>query len=705
MADNKVTVEFEVVSNAAKKLDDIAGSLKDLQGAAETGFKKSSQAFAVFEGVLTAELALRAIDGLISASKKLFNTFVVDGVKAAQEQEVAINDLNSALARTGQFSQESSKDLQAFAAGLQEVTTVSDEAILSSAALIQNIAKLGTEDLKRATQGALDLSAALGIDLESASRLVAKAAEGNISALERQGIEIRKGNTDAETFANTLAALANLEGAAEAKTRTYAGAVLQLQNNFNEIQEAVGNVIVKNEVVIALINEISAVFANAAKNISDNQAEYKKLVAEAIIVAIEATGLFIASLTELIVIGRQAGAQLEGLGKAFLAPSEAFGALLRLDFGALGDAFKKPGIELDAALTKAAENPALEKLLIEIVNLKIRIQQVADAAGDFGNKSEQGFGKAGKAAAKLTEEEDKLLASVIKLREEQEKDDPEALYKRQSEALVKALEADRITKDQFDALDFAAFEASQERRKAINEKAIDDLIDRNQTLRDQDRESYSDANADEIAANQAKLDALAAQENVSYDKKEKKRQADLAQQKVLSKAQQADIDQLASYQTSKIGAVNAIGKAAAIANTTIKTYEGATSAGASLAGIPIIGPALAIAAQAAFIASGLENVARIASTPLAGGINSVPGVGTQDNFPAVLAPGERVVPAKSNQDLTAFLQDQGGQSVLLQAIVDRLDRLQNQIIVNVGGREIVNELRDASLSGRTIEAA
>jgi TP901 family phage tail tape measure protein len=60
--------------------------------------------------------------------------------------------------------------------------------------------------------------------------------------------------------------------------------------------------------------------------------------------------------------------------------------------------------------------------------------------------------------------------------------------------------------------------------------------------------------------------------------------------------------------------MSAIYKAGAIANTTIKTYESATSAYAALAGIPIVGPALGIAAASAAIAAGLANVQAIAST-------------------------------------------------------------------------------------------
>ena len=59
-------------------------------------------------------------------------------------------------------------------------------------------------------------------------------------------------------------------------------------------------------------------------------------------------------------------------------------------------------------------------------------------------------------------------------------------------------------------------------------------------------------------------------------------------------------------------------KALSIANTTVKTYESATSAYASLAPISIVGPALGAAAAGAAIAAGLANVAAISSTNYSG---------------------------------------------------------------------------------------
>ena len=70
------------------------------------------------------------------------------------------------------------------------------------------------------------------------------------------------------------------------------------------------------------------------------------------------------------------------------------------------------------------------------------------------------------------------------------------------------------------------------------------------------------------------------------------------------------IAQLANSENEKMAR---IGKAAAITQTIIKTYQSATEAYASMAGIPVVGPALGAAAAAAAIAAGMANVAAIRS--------------------------------------------------------------------------------------------
>lgn len=68
---------------------------------------------------------------------------------------------------------------------------------------------------------------------------------------------------------------------------------------------------------------------------------------------------------------------------------------------------------------------------------------------------------------------------------------------------------------------------------------------------------------------------------------------------------------LSQLQHSENKKMARIGKAAAIAQAVIDTYKAANAAYASLAGVPIIGPALGVAAAAAAIAAGLANVQAI----------------------------------------------------------------------------------------------
>jgi len=76
---------------------------------------------------------------------------------------------------------------------------------------------------------------------------------------------------------------------------------------------------------------------------------------------------------------------------------------------------------------------------------------------------------------------------------------------------------------------------------------------------------------------------------------------------------------------SVLGEESKAGKAAAIAQTTIETYKGATAAYASLAGVPIVGPGLGAIAAAAALAAGFKNIQAIQQQgPSVGGASSAP---------------------------------------------------------------------------------
>ena len=96
----------------------------------------------------------------------------------------------------------------------------------------------------------------------------------------------------------------------------------------------------------------------------------------------------------------------------------------------------------------------------------------------------------------------------------------------------------------------------------------------------------------------------------------------------------------------------AVWKGAAQVQAVVDTYAGATAAFKSLAGIPVVGPALGYAAAAAAVAAGMQRVAMIRSQKFQekkamGGV--VSGMRGTDNVPAMLTAGEFVVSRQSTQ--------------------------------------------------------
>jgi hypothetical protein len=92
------------------------------------------------------------------------------------------------------------------------------------------------------------------------------------------------------------------------------------------------------------------------------------------------------------------------------------------------------------------------------------------------------------------------------------------------------------------------------------------------------------------------------------------------------------------------GKATVAGKAMAIAQTTIDTYQSATSSYKSLSGIPIVGPALGFAAAGVAIAAGLANVQKIMSVQTPGGSagsGSMPSVSS--GAPAPIVPTRPVI--------------------------------------------------------------
>lgn len=240
-----------------------------------------------FEGLaLGAKAAFAAVAGFI-AGKQIFG-FLEESVQLAAEAEVAITSLNTALQTSGIYSEETAKSFEELAKQIQATTTYEDDAILSSIALFQNIARLDEEGLKSATIATTDFAAAMEIDLDTAFRMVAKATQGNLIAFQKMGIHIAKGKTESEQLANVMQALSAYQGIAASKSNTYSGAIVQMQHAWADFREELGSIITQNPMVIGVIKSITESIQRLTGVTKDNKIDIKLAIGESLISALNA---------------------------------------------------------------------------------------------------------------------------------------------------------------------------------------------------------------------------------------------------------------------------------------------------------------------------------------------------------------------------------------------------------------------------------
>lgn len=148
----------------------------------------------------------------------------------------------------------------------------------------------------------------------------------------------------------------------------------------------------------------------------------------------------------------------------------------------------------------------------------------------------------------------------------------------------------------------------------------------------------------------------AQQDEFNFEKKTQAARLKFNEQTWQQRAQQsqAGLAALASIQYTGSREAFEIGKAASIAQALVSIPSTAIKAYESLAGIPFVGPGLGAAAAAAAVVAGTARINQIRSTKFQafqdGGLvqGGIPGV---DSVPALLTPGEVVVPERNFKDL------------------------------------------------------
>jgi len=197
--------------------------------------------------------------------------FFKDSITAFGEQEQASAKLVRALELQGHATTETVKHLDDMAASLSKVSAVGDETITVAQATMVSFGLQG-QALDRATKAALDMSAAMGIDLNQAAQLVGKAFVGETGQLGRYGIKISEALEPTEKFTAVLGQLEQrFGGQAQAQAQTFTGQLKGLGVAFNELQEAVGKLITGESggllkwitAIVTKVTESLAIIGNA----------------------------------------------------------------------------------------------------------------------------------------------------------------------------------------------------------------------------------------------------------------------------------------------------------------------------------------------------------------------------------------------------------------------------------------------------------
>ncbi len=205
--------------------------------------------------------------------------FGAASIAAFDKQQKAIAQVEAGIKSTGMAAGFTSEQLQKMASELQGKTLFGDEVILKDAtSQLLTFTNLAGEQFERTQLAALNLATRLDEDLKSSSIRLGKALNdpvANLAALGKSGIqfseeqkkvikELAETNRLAEAQTLILDELDNqYGGAAEAAAQAGAGGLKQLQNQFGDLMEEIGGMLLP--IVIDLGNQFKSFLEGFAK--------------------------------------------------------------------------------------------------------------------------------------------------------------------------------------------------------------------------------------------------------------------------------------------------------------------------------------------------------------------------------------------------------------------------------------------------------
>jgi hypothetical protein len=210
------------------------------------------------KGVKNAESGLKNLAAVaaiaVTAVAAVTTAWVVSSAKQLMEIEKLNAQTEAAIKSTGNAAGRSIEQINKMNASLEKLTGIEAEVIQEGQNMLLTFTQIKGDQFDEATEAALNLSVALGKDMQSSAMLVGKALNdpiAGLSALSRAGIQFTDEQKDTiktlvelgDVAGAQTIILAELEkqfgGSAEAFGETTAGQIEKVKNSFGTLGESV----------------------------------------------------------------------------------------------------------------------------------------------------------------------------------------------------------------------------------------------------------------------------------------------------------------------------------------------------------------------------------------------------------------------------------------------------------------------------------
>lgn len=260
MAEETVLIRFKGEDEASRVATDVQSKLDDVGTAAGKAGDSFTSMGGVMSGVLQGvgqaigNFAMNLGGQLLTGVTDFFKS----SIEEASQWDTAMNQTQSVVASTGQaagFTAEQLGDMASAMSASSSMSLFSDDAILGAENVLATFTNIKGVSFEGATQAVLDISQALGTDLQGSAIQVGKALNdpiAGVTALSRVGVSFTdqqkaliKAMTETGDVAGAQKLILNelateFGGSASGAVDTFAGQQVVLSEQFNDMKQTIG---------------------------------------------------------------------------------------------------------------------------------------------------------------------------------------------------------------------------------------------------------------------------------------------------------------------------------------------------------------------------------------------------------------------------------------------------------------------------------